>query len=58
MDFETVANNISTSNELKRIAYAYVIDYKSLSRTELVEGLIKTAPQYYFKDNLEKALVN
>ncbi len=60
MDFITVVKNISTSNELKRISSAYVIDARSLNRTELSNALIKTAPQYWHKENvlatLEKCL--
>ncbi len=58
MDFKTVVNNISTSNELKRVANAYVIDFRSLSKQELVEALIKTGPQYSHKENVEEALEN
>jgi len=56
MDFNTVVKNISTNNELKRVANAYVIDFKSLSKDELVEALIKTAPQYSHKKNLLDSL--
>ncbi len=56
MDFKTVVNNISTSNELKRIATAYVIDFRSLSKEELIEALIKTGPQYSHKENIEQTL--
>lgn len=56
MDFKTVVSNISTSNELKRVANAYVIDFRSLSKQELLEALIKTAPQYSHKDNIEDTL--
>ena len=48
--------NISTTTELKRIASAYVIDYRNLTEEEIKEALVKTAPQYYFRDNVEKAL--
>ncbi|XMB72422.1 hypothetical protein RJI07_00615 [Mycoplasmatota bacterium WC30] len=56
MNFLTVVNNISTSNELKRTANAYVIDFRSLNREELTTALIKTAPQYYHKPNVESAI--
>jgi hypothetical protein len=56
MDFKTVVSNISTNNELKRVANAYVIDFRSLSRQELLDALIKTAPQYSHKENVQKAL--
>ncbi|PAT01145.1 hypothetical protein CI105_08425 [Candidatus Izimaplasma bacterium ZiA1] len=58
MDFKTVVKNISTSNELKRVANAYVIDFRSLSKEELVEALIKTGPQYSHKENVEETLEN
>jgi len=56
MNFKTVIENISTNNELKRVANAYVIDFKSLSKDELVDALIKTAPQYSHKENLINTL--
>ncbi|MDD3114089.1 MAG: hypothetical protein PHT56_06860 [Candidatus Izemoplasmatales bacterium] len=56
MIFSTVINNISTTNELKRIASAYVIDFKSLTKQELIDALLKTAPQYYHLDNVQKSL--
>lgn len=56
MNFDTVIENTSTSNELKRVANAYVIDYRSLSNDDLKAALIKTAPQYYHKPNVIKAL--
>jgi hypothetical protein len=58
MDFKTVVNNISTSNELKRVANAYVIDFRSLSKEELIEALIKTGPQYSHRENLLNTLDN
>lgn len=56
MDFKTIVRNTSTTNELKRVANAYVIDFKSLSKEELEEALIKTAPQYSHRENVEKTL--
>lgn len=56
MDFNNVIDNISTTNELKRSANAYVIDYRSLNNQELIDALKKTAPQYYHKPNVIKSL--
>lgn len=56
MDFVKVTENISTSVELKRIASPYVIDYRGLDEAEIKAALIKTAPQYYYKSNVEKAV--
>ncbi|MFT5029732.1 MAG: hypothetical protein ACI9VS_002176 [Candidatus Binatia bacterium] len=56
MNFEKAVDNIGTVNELKRIASAYVIDYRGLSEDEIKEALKKTAPQYYFQANVEKAI--
>jgi hypothetical protein len=56
MKFQTVIENISTINDLKRIANAYVIDYRALNKEELIAAIIKTSPQYYFKDNVQKSL--
>lgn len=56
MKFNQVVEALSTINDLKRVASAYVIDYRNLSNGEVAEALIKTAPQYYFKDNLDETL--
>lgn len=56
MKLENVIENIGTITELKRIASAYVIDYRNLSDAELKAALIKTGPQYYFKENLRRNL--
>jgi len=56
MNFNSVIKNISTSNELKRVASAYVIDFKNLSKDELETALIKTAPQYYHTPNVTSTL--
>ena len=56
MKFTQVVETLSTINDLKRVASAYVIDYRNLSNEEVAEALIKTAPQYYFKDNLESTI--
>lgn len=54
MIFEQVIQSISTLNDLKRVANAYVFDYKSLDKQELVEALIKTKKQYYDFENVQK----
>jgi len=56
MDFPKCVRNVSTITELKRIASAYVIDYRALSEGEIKEALIKTAPQYYYEENVRAAL--
>lgn len=56
MNIEKSVQNIGTLIELKRIASAYVIDYRNLTEEEIRAALIKTAPQYYFKENVQKAL--
>lgn len=56
MNIAKAVDNIGTLTELKRVASAYVIDYRNLSDTEIKSALIKTAPQYYFPANLEKTL--
>lgn len=56
MDISKCVANVSTLTELKRIASAYVIDYRGLDESEIKEALIKTAPQYYYENNVKKAL--
>ncbi len=56
MLFKDVVDNISTLTELKRVSSAYVIDYRNLTNDEIKEALLKTSPQYYFKDNIGKTL--
>jgi len=56
MNFKSVVESLSTVTEMKRVASAYVIDYRNLSNDEVREALIKTGPQYYYKDNVEMAL--
>ena len=58
MKFQEAVRSVGTFVELKRIAKAYVIDYKNLSQEELEQALIKTAPQYYHKENVENTLRN
>jgi hypothetical protein len=56
MNIAKAVENIGTLTELKRVASAYVIDYRNLTDEEIKQALIKTAPQYYFPANLEKTL--
>ncbi len=56
MDLIKAVENVTTAIDLKRIASAYVIDYRNLSNEDIKLGLIKTAPQYHFKDNIERSL--
>ena len=56
MNLAKAVENIGTVTELRRIASAYVIDYRNLSEDEIKAALIKTGPQYYFKENLLMAL--
>lgn len=56
MYFVECIKSVSTVLDLKRIASAYVIDYRKLSASELVVAMEKTAPQYYHKENVYNAL--
>lgn len=56
MKLAKIAKSIGTITELKRIAKAYVIDYRNLGEDEIREALIKTGPQYYFENNVSNAL--
>jgi hypothetical protein len=56
MNLEKAIENVATVMELKRIASAYVIDYKNFSEDEIKAAMVKTAPQYYFEENVKKAL--
>ncbi len=58
MNFKEAVENASTNSDLIRFASAYVIDYSHLSPDELLSAVIKTAPQYYHKENVQKALDN
>lgn len=55
MLFEKVIKSIPTFNDLKRVASAYVFDYRTLNKEELIEALLKTKKQYYDVDNLKAA---
>jgi hypothetical protein len=56
MNIAKAADNTSTVTELKRIASAYVIDYRGLNDEEIRAALKKTAPQYYYQKNIETAV--
>lgn len=56
MKINKIVDLIGTSISLKRIASAYVIDYRNLSDEAIREALKKTAPQYYYRANVEAAL--
>ena len=58
MNIAKTVENIPTLIELKRIASAYVIDFRNLSEKGLRSALIKTAPQYYFDENVQQTLDN
>ena len=56
MKFDLVVSNLSTLNDLKRVANAYVYDYRSLNREALIGALIKTKKQYFDIDNIKKLM--
>lgn len=56
MKIKNALQNVGTLLDLKRIASAYVIDYRNLSEEEIRAAIIKTAPQYYFEDNVRKTV--
>lgn len=56
MHLDKVVSNIGTVTELKRIASAYVIDYRALNEDEIKAALIKTGPQYYHEPNVKKTV--
>ena len=56
MKIEKVIDNIGTVHELKRLASAYVIDYRNLTDGEIREAFKKTSPQYYYQENVRKVL--
>ena len=55
MKFSEVAQSIGRITELKRFASAYVIDFRNLEPEEIKAALIKTAPQYFHRDNVRVA---
>ncbi|BEP29549.1 hypothetical protein [Helicovermis profundi] len=56
MKFKSVIESLATITDLKRVSSAYVIDYRNLQNEEVKNALLKTAPQYYYNENVEKAL--
>lgn len=56
MNIKKVVENIGTVVELKRIASAYVVDYRNLSEPELRLAVLKAASQYYFPENIAVAI--
>lgn len=56
MNISASIRSIGTSTELKRIASAYVIDYRNLSDEEILVAIDKTAPQYFNENNIRIAL--
>lgn len=56
MKFKKTVENISTLIELKRISSAYVIDYRNLEEEDIRKALLKTAPQYYYENNVHEAI--
>lgn len=52
MKFIDCVNNVSTFVDLKRLANKYVFDFRRLSFDELKTAMIKTAPQYYNRENV------
>ncbi|MFC5050496.1 hypothetical protein ACFPK9_07715 [Rubritalea spongiae] len=55
MKFTKVIRSISTKNDLKRFCSAYVVDHRNLQEEEILPALEKTAPQYFYPDNVRKA---
>ncbi len=49
---EAIAEQVQV---LRRFAGAYVIDFRNLEVDEIRAALIKTTPQYFHRDNVEKA---
>lgn len=56
MDFRTYIEQIPNITIAKRIATAYVADYRRLGIEEIKEFLVKTAAQYTSKENIAKSL--
>jgi len=56
MKIKNCVANISTLTELKRISSPYVIDYRGLTEEEIKDALVKTGPQYYYDENVRKAI--
>lgn len=56
MDFNKFVEQIPNITIAKRVATAYVADYRRLSFEEIKEFLLKTAPQYTSYDNIAARL--
>jgi hypothetical protein len=56
MKFNKITKSFGTVLTLKRFAGAYVTDHTRLSESELIEALLKTAPQFYHAENVKQAL--
>jgi hypothetical protein len=56
MELPKVIEHVGTVRELRRIASAYVIDYRNLTDDEIKAAIVKTAPQYYFPENIKNAI--
>lgn len=56
MKLAKAIENIGTLTELKRIASPYVFDYRRLPEDEIRAAFLKSAPQYYFEDNVSSIL--
>jgi hypothetical protein len=52
MKFKNVIASIKKITDLKRVASAYVIDFRGLEEYEIREALLKTAPQYSNAGNI------
>lgn len=58
MKFSKSIQNISTKNDLKRFASAYVVDHRNLRDEEIIPSLEKASQQYFFEDNIRIAWHN
>lgn len=56
MKFRDIVPNISTMQDKKRIASAYVVDYRNLSEAALEDALKVAAPQYSNEEYVRKSL--
>jgi len=56
MKFDKAVKSFGTVITLKRFAGAYVTDHTRLSESELIEALLRAAPQFYHSSNVKLAL--
>ena len=56
MKYQNCVTSLNNTNDLKRIASAYVEDCRRLDATELKASLLKTEGQYTSYENIEKQL--